>query len=139
LSRTGPTAVVMGDWSRMLGVQTYHVDSLRLNLDQSRWRLAAPANIATDTSGGWRVDSLVLRNQDSASISFVANVPQSGAAFAALRAKGIPLTYVKTLAQISDSLSGMLSFGVTATGTKMQPTIQATALASSIYWAGLGI
>lgn len=139
LSRTGPTGVVVGNWSRIGALETFHLDSVQMNLDKSRWRLAAPTTIALDTTGGWRVDSLVLRNSDTATISLVANVPQTGAAFARLSAQGVPLGDVRTLAQISDSLSGVLNVGVTVGGTKMQPRIQATALASSIRWAGLGI
>src|SRR6185503_17863067 len=139
LSRTGPTAVASGLWSRGAGVQTFRFDTAALNVAPSVWRLAAPATVSRDTAGGWRVDSLLLRNQDSGFVALAANVPDSGAAMARLRAQGIPLRDVRTLAQIKDSLSGVLGFSVDAAGTKLRPQINADVHLASVRWAGVGL
>jgi translocation and assembly module TamB len=138
LSRTGPTATVAGAWARNGAVQTYRLDSIGLAL-QSRWHLAAPATIALDTAGGWRIDGLSLQNTTGALVTIAGNVPEVGPAQARLDAAGIPLSDVRMLAQLKDSLNGIANLSVVATGTKLRPEIHATANVSQIRWAGLPI
>jgi autotransporter translocation and assembly factor TamB len=109
-----------------------------MGIGQSRWRLASAGRIAID-SNAIRVDSILLRNQDSAFVSIVANVPAAGPALARLQATAVPLTDVGVLAQLSDTLYGRADISVTATGTKQQPVIDATTTLSAIRWSGIDI
>jgi translocation and assembly module TamB len=138
LSRTGPTAAVAGNWTRTGALQTVRLDSMALALE-TRWNLAAPATISLDTAGGWRIDSLRLRNTTGASIALAGDVPEYGAAYARLNAAAIPLSDVKMLTQLKDSLSGVANLDISATGTKLHPQIHLNANVAQIRWAGLPI
>jgi translocation and assembly module TamB len=140
LSRNGPTAAVIGRWTRAdsSGVQTVNVDSLGLTVAQSTWHLAQPTRITFD-SVSTRLDSLVLRRGDSASVTLLANVPNVGPAIAQLRAVGIPLRDVGTIAQLQDTLSGVASLSATVTGTRTAPVIDANAELAGIEWGNVNV
>ena len=114
LARNGPTAAVAGSVSSpsglktMLagGLKTILLDSLRLGVGESRWRLASPARFTVD-SARTTLDSLVLRNADSAFIALSGDVPDVGPAVARLNASRIPLRDVGTLLQLSDTVGGV--------------------------------
>lgn len=123
-SRNGPTAVAGGRWADSAAVQVIFVDSLQLAVGEDRWRLTSPARVRIDSSA-IRVDSLLIRNSDSAFVAIMADVPAAGAAFAQLQARWIPLVDVGTIAQLSNPLHGVAGASIVATGTKMQPVISA--------------
>jgi translocation and assembly module TamB len=109
------------------------VDSLRLAVGDDRWRLTSPARVVVDSSR-IRVDSLLIRNSDSAFVAIMANVPQAGAAFAQLQARAIPLADAGTIAQLGDTLRGTANLSIVATGTKLQPVINARTRLAGIQW-----
>jgi hypothetical protein len=133
LSRNGPTAVTGGRWTDSASTQVVLVDSLRLAVGDDRWRLTSPARVVVDSSR-IRVDSLLIRNSDSAFIAIMANVPQAGAAFAQLQARAIPLADAGTIAQLGDTLRGTANLSIVATGTKLQPVINARTRLAGIQW-----
>lgn len=135
-SKNGLAAKGGGVWIDSAAVQTIVVDSAALTVGTSPWRLVSPARVTIDSTAT-RVDSLLVRIQDSGFVSFVANAPATGPAFARLRAASVPLRDVGVLAQLTDTISGLASLDVTATGTKAHPVIGASGMLSSVKWAGL--
>jgi translocation and assembly module TamB len=144
LSRNGPTAALAGRWRHeggaggAGGAQIVDLDSLGLTVAQSTWHLAQPTQLTFDTAAT-RLDSLVLRSGDSASVMLLANVPNVGPAFAQLRALGIPLRDVGTIAQLEDTLSGTANLAATITGTKAAPNIEARAELGGIEWGNVKV
>jgi len=102
------------------------VDSLHVAIGNDDWTLAGPARFTRD-SAGFAIDTLLLRNRDSALVSFAASVPTVGAAFARLRASRLPLREIGLAAQLTDSVSGIADFSLLATGSRLQPEITANA------------
>ncbi|HEY9229053.1 MAG TPA: translocation/assembly module TamB domain-containing protein [Gemmatimonadaceae bacterium] len=139
LSSNGPRAATTGRWEKSGTDNLVFVDSLGLTIADSRWRLQAPTRVALDSSGGVRIDSLVLRNRDSAFVAVIADVPTVGAAFARLRMSRIPLADIGFLAQLRDSVSGLGDAMVSVTGTKMNPQITARADLNSVQWRKVGV
>ena len=133
LSRNGPTAVAGGRWTDSAATQFVFVDSLRLAVGDDRWRLTAPARVVID-SNAVRMDSLLIRNLDSAFIALAANVPSAGPAFAQMQARGIPLAEVRTIAQLSDTLVGTANMSVVATGTRERPVISGNLRVNSLQY-----
>lgn len=134
-TRNGAMAIA-GRWTQTGTSNDVRLDTLGLAIDDSRWRLAGPARITFD-SAATRVDSLLLRNMDSATVSLAANIPAAGPAFAQLRARAIPLKDVGNLTQVNDALSGLADVTVSATGTKLHPIIDAQAGLTSVTWRKL--
>ncbi|HEY4306449.1 MAG TPA: translocation/assembly module TamB domain-containing protein [Gemmatimonadaceae bacterium] len=130
-SHNGPTAMTGGTWTDSGATQLITLDSLRLEIADSRWGLTSPARIVID-SNATRVDSMLIHNLDSGFVSIIASVPAVGNAFAQLRAHAIPLADVGVVAQLSTSLRGSADLSVTATGTRAQPMISGTAKVSAI-------
>jgi translocation and assembly module TamB len=139
LSTNGPGASAAGLWTSDSTAQVVEVDSLGLAIGDGRWHLANPARLAMRRDGGMTLDSLLLRNLDTAFIALAAHVPTEGAATADLRASHIPLRDLGTLAQLSDTIAGVVNFTASATGTKANPRILANALLSSIRWKGVDV
>lgn len=137
LLSNGPTATARGSWQKSNGSGTVFVDSLALAVADARWRLDHPVRIALDSTGGVRVDSAVLRNLDSATVSLVADFPSVGPAFARLRASKVPLADLGLLAQLPDSIRGQANATISVAGTKADPEIAANANLSAIEWQGL--
>jgi translocation and assembly module TamB len=131
VSHNGPTATTGGTWTDSAARQQINLDSLRLAIGDSRWALSSPARIVID-SNATRVDSLLIHNLDSGFVSIMASVPGAGNAFAQLRAHAVPLKDVGVIAQLSDSLQGTADLALTATGTRAQPVISATAKLSAL-------
>ncbi len=138
MSHGGLTAAGGGRWADSAATQSIVLDSLGLAVGESRWRLASPARIVID-SAATRIDSLLVRNRDSAFVSIVANVPEIGPAVARLRGSAVPLTDVGIIAQLSDTLHGAANFDVTATGTKQRPAIDASIDLERVQWSGVDI
>ncbi|MEO7085272.1 MAG: translocation/assembly module TamB domain-containing protein [Gemmatimonadaceae bacterium] len=138
-SQNGPSAAVAGGWTKNAsGSQTVVVDSLGLAIGDARWHLTAPATATVDSTGS-RVDSLVLRNRDSASIAISANIPNAGAAAGLIRASKLPLKDLGVLAQLTDTLTGVADVNATISGTKAIPQLVADATLSSVKWRGVDI
>src|SRR5215831_13780472 len=121
-SHNGPTATASGTWSTHTGADSVLVDAMQLGIGGDRWRLAGPSRFIRD-SAGFAIDTLMLRNRDSAFVAFAAKVPNAGPAFARLRARHIALGELGVVEQLADSLTGVLDLTVSATGTKLAPVI----------------
>ncbi len=138
LSANGPTLATVGTWSSAAGAQNVVVDSLGLTVGDARWHLAAPARFTRD-SISTRLDSLVLRNRDTASIALMANIPGSGSVFGQLRGSRVPLLDLSRLAQLHDSLTGVADIAASVNGTKSSPRIAMNAALSAIKWKDVAI
>jgi translocation and assembly module TamB len=122
-SRNGPSATASGVWTTSeSGTDSVSVDGMQVAIGDDRWRLAAPSRVTRDSTR-FTLDSLMLRNRDSAFVAFVASVPAAGPASARLRAKYVPLNELGIIEQLADSVNGVLDLTVSATGTKRAPVI----------------
>jgi translocation and assembly module TamB len=137
-SRNGLTALAHGVWNSTPGVDSVTVDSLQLAIGNDRWRLISPANVRRDSTR-LTIDSLLLRNQDSASVAFTANVPDTGRALARLRATNVSLREIGLVEQFTDSLTGLANFSVSANGTKLAPEIIADATLTGMRLRGVDV
>ncbi|MGH7616410.1 MAG: hypothetical protein ACREPM_04210, partial [Gemmatimonadaceae bacterium] len=137
-SSNGPAATAAGVWNTTSGVDSVRFDDLRLAIGNDRWSLTAPSRLRRDSTG-FTIDSLLLRNRDSSSIAFVANVPNTGPAFTRLRATNVGLQEFGLVEQFTDSLTGLLNLTVAATGTKLAPDIAADASLSGVTLRGVDI
>ncbi len=138
-AQRGPLAVASGGrWNVAGPSRVIELDSLGMSVGADRWRLTGPAHLAID-SIGVRLDSLVLRNLDTASIAVVGSVPESGDVVGRISAAHVPLKDIGTIVQDSSTLSGVVDANATVSGTKLQPRIVADAIARSISWSGVDI
>ena len=138
VSRTGPTASATGTWASTNGLNEVMLAKLGFGIGSSEWSLAGPSRLTLD-SASVRVDSLMLRNRDSASIALSGYVPNVSAASATVRATHVPLRDIATLAQLHDSVSGLADLNLTVAGTKNAPQLTGNATLSSIKWGGIDI
>lgn len=138
-SRNGPLAAVLGSWARAGGDQVVLVDSLGLTVGDDKWQLAEAARLTLDSTSGVRLDSMIFRNRDSATVMLAADVPAVGPAFARLRATNVPLTDLGILEQFTDTIRGKLDATVDVTGTKQNPEITGNARLSSVLWRAVTI
>ena len=137
-SRNGPTATATGDWVSVNGANEVSLASLGLGIGGSLWTLANPTRVTIDSTA-IRLDSLLLRNRDSATVLVRGFVPDSGASVGEIRASHIPLRDLSVLAQLHDSLSGLADLNVLVSGTKLAPLINGDATLSSIKWGGIDV
>lgn len=138
-ARRGPLTVASGGQWNVLGQsRVLQIDSLGMVVGADRWALAAPAHLAMD-SIGMRLDSLVLHNRDTASITVAGSVPDSGAVVGRISASHVPLKDVGTIVQDSATMAGVVDANGVVSGTKAQPRIVADALARAINWSGVDI
>jgi translocation and assembly module TamB len=98
------------------------IDSLGLAVRENRWELSQPAMLAV-SPGSFTLDTLHLRGNDGAALSFAATLPDSGAARAALRADAFPLSDLGALLQMPIPLSGRAALVAALTGTRDAPAI----------------
>ena len=115
------------------------VDSLAATIGESQGRMASRATIAVDTAGGIRVDSLVLRNRDSALVVVTGDVPTVGAVYGRVRALNVPLRDVGILARLRDTLSGVGALDLSVAGTKVDPRVQIAANVANANWSGVDV
>src|SRR5262249_53837530 len=130
-SRNGPAAVASGVWNRGSGTDSVTVEGLQVAIGDDRWLISRPSHVIRD-SAGFAVDSIMLRNRDSAFVTFAARVPNTGQASARLRARYVPMSEVGVVEQLADSLSGLLDLTLSATGTKLAPVIVGDASVTSV-------
>ena len=115
------------------------VDSLAATIGESQWRMTSRSTIAVDTAGGIRVDSLVLRNRDSALVVVTGDVPTVGAVYGKVRAVNVPLRDVGILARLRDTLSGVGGIDLAVAGTKADPRVQVAANVANANWSGVDV
>lgn len=138
-AKRGPLNVASGGrWNLAGQSRLVQLDSLGMDVGSDRWHLAGPAHLAIDSSG-LRLDSLVLRNRDTAAVTIVGEVPDSGNVIGRINASHVPLRDLGTIVQDSATMSGVVDANAVVTGTKLQPTIVADALARGINWSGVDI
>jgi translocation and assembly module TamB len=138
LSHNGPEASAAGAWSSFGGTQSVLLDSLGIAVGDSRWHLSGPSHLSFDSST-IAVDSLVLRNRDTAFVALTARIPNSGAAFGQISASYFPLRDFGMFAQLTDTLNGYADFIAAVTGTKAAPQISANVALSGIKWRGVDV
>lgn len=132
-------ASAMGRVASVGGERVAVVDSLAATVGESQWRMTSRSTIALDTAGGIRVDSLVLRNRDSALVVATGDVPTVGAVYGKVHAVNVPLRDVGILARLRDTLSGVGAIDLSVSGTKASPTVIAEAGISSANWSGVDV
>ncbi|HKS06411.1 MAG TPA: translocation/assembly module TamB domain-containing protein [Gemmatimonadaceae bacterium] len=98
------------------------IDSLGLSVRENRWELARPATFAV-SPGSFTLDTLHLRGNEGAALTFAATLPNSGAASAALQADAFPLSDLGALLQMPIPLSGRAALVAGLTGTRDAPAI----------------
>lgn len=139
LSQSGPNVATGGTWTSVAGAKSFLIDSLGMAIGASRWRLDRPANLSIDSTGGMRLDSLMLRNRDSAFVAASWNIPVAGPAAAQLSASRIPLIDVGRILQLSDTIGGVADLRASATGTKLEPEIIASAELDAVKFRSVDI
>jgi len=135
----GSVISTFGSWVESGANRLVVVDSLGLSIGAGRWQLARPTRIAFDSAGGVRVDSLLLRNRESAVVAFAADVPAWGSATAQLHASNVPMLDLGILTQIGDTLGGLANVNVTVTGTKANPAVDLRANLESLLLGAVSI
>lgn len=130
-SRNGPLGVASGTWGMGNGGWDVALASLDLVVGKDEWRLAGPARVARD-SIGMRLDSLVLRNRDTAVIALSGNIPDSGSVVGRLRAAGLPLGDVGVLEQFTDTIAGTGRLAADLAGTRARPQLTAAAAVAGL-------
>lgn len=113
------------------GLELVHLDSLSVDAGRDLWRLASPADLRMDSTR-IHLDSLLLRNRDSASIRLAGDVPATGAASATLIARGVPLADVGIIGQFRVPLAGVGDADVVLSGTRTAPRVVLNATARDV-------
>ncbi|HET7372123.1 MAG TPA: translocation/assembly module TamB domain-containing protein [Gemmatimonadaceae bacterium] len=136
LSHSGPTVSAGGIWNRDADSNAVLLETANLSTSAGTWRLAAPAHVVRDKAG-IRIDSLLVRNGDSAVVTLSANVPDTGAASLRLRGSRLPLQDFALAAQLVDSVGGIGDVDVFVTGTKLRPLLTGNALITGVKRNGV--
>jgi len=121
-SRNGPLVVAGGTWSLLKNAWDVGLTSLDLVVGRDEWTLAGPAHLQRDSLGS-RLDSLVVKNRDTAVVAFGGDIPLAGAVSGRLRATNLPLDDIGVLEQLTDSISGLGDVNATLTGTRDHPVL----------------
>ncbi len=135
-SHNGPLVVAGGILSGSRNAWALGLTSLDLVVGKDEWNLAGPVRFERDTAGT-RLDSLVLKNRDSAVVAMSGDVPNSGNVVGQLRATNLPLTDVGVLEQFIDSISGLGRLDATLSGTGDHPILAFDASASGLQRLGV--
>ncbi len=130
-SHNGPIAVAGGTWSLLNSAWAVGLTSLDLVVGKDEWKLAGQTHLQRD-SLGTRLDSLVLKNRDSAVVALSGNVPNTGRVAGRVRATNLPLGDVGVLEQFADSIAGLGRVDATLSGTRDHPILD-----GSVSIAGL--
>lgn len=125
-SHNGPLVVAGGTWSLLKDAWDVGLTSLDLVVGRDEWQLAGPAHVQRDSLGS-RLDSLVLKNRDTAVVAIGGDVPVAGPVSGRFRATNLPLDDIGVLEQLSDSLAGLGDINATLTGTRDHPVLTAEA------------
>src|SRR5205814_7241588 len=101
----GPKGTAIGRGGYTAASRWVRLESGAFEVNGHDWHLARPASLRIDSTTT-RLDSLVLRNADSAMIAFDVMAPDTGLAYGTLRARAVPLADVGVALQLRDPLSG---------------------------------
>jgi translocation and assembly module TamB len=104
------------------------LDSLRLDVGDSRWRLALPTTIVAARTGV-TIDSLELVGGDRGRILVVATLPDSAGMRGLARVEGLSLADLSKVLQMRIPLAGSATAVVTLGGTRISPTLDFEMLA----------
>jgi translocation and assembly module TamB len=121
-SHNGPLGVAGGTWSLLTNSWAVGLTSLALVVGKDEWRLAGPARLERDSLGA-RLDSLVLRNRDTAVVAVSGDVPNVGNVTGHVRAANLPLDDIGVIEQFADSLGGVARVDATLAGTRDHPIL----------------
>ncbi len=135
-SHNGPLVVAGGDWSGSKRSWAVGLTSLDLVVGKDEWNLAGPVRLERD-SVGTRLDSLVLKNRDSAVVAVSGNVPNAGNVSGQLRATNLPLVDVGVLEQFADSISGLGRIDASLGGTRDHPIVTSVASIGGLQRLGV--
>ncbi|MBC8088424.1 MAG: translocation/assembly module TamB domain-containing protein [Phycisphaerae bacterium] len=106
------------------------VDTLGLRVDSANtnrgFHLVAPARLTLGEKGAMRLDSLVLAHSDTGVLSLRGTIDSAGALNGIFGLDRISLADIGLLAQMPAVRSGRLSATANASGTREQPSIDAT-------------
>src|SRR5262249_6889364 len=95
-SHNGPLVVAGGTWSLLKNAWDLGLTSLDLVVGKDEWQLAGPVHVQHDSLGE-RLDSLVLKNRDTAVVALGGDIPLTGGASGRLRATNLPLADIGVL------------------------------------------
>lgn len=96
------------------------LDSLGVQTAQNRWRLESPARFVVD-SGGFAVDSLVLRADATSVVRLGGESPRPLGQGLVASARGVPLTDLAELLQLDGETEGRLDLEAVLAGTRAAP------------------
>lgn len=121
-SHNGPLVVAGGTWALLKNAWDVGLTSLDLVVGKDEWKLAGPVHVQRDSLGS-RLDSLVLKNRDSAVVALGGDVPLTGAVSGRFRATNLPLDDIGVLEQLADSIAGLGDLNATLAGTHDHPLV----------------
>jgi translocation and assembly module TamB len=124
-----------GDYSAFGDSVDVRLDTLALQIGESRWGLLLPTHVRSNASG-LTVDTLLL-GSGKARLAGFAQLPATAPVRAHFRADALPLADVGKLAQLSTSLAGRLGLDLDVTGTRGAPVIELAGAADSLVVGGL--
>ncbi len=114
---------IRGDFTRVADVLSVHMDSVRFNYGEARWRNERPAFLVSDDRG-LRLDSLVVRSNQQGLFMLNADVPVEGEVSAFLRVERFPAGEVASFATSSKTkYAGLLTGETKLSGTRLAPHI----------------
>jgi translocation and assembly module TamB len=135
-SRNGPLGVAGGTWTLLKNAWSVGLTSLDLVVGKDEWRLAGPTLLQRD-SVGTRLDSLVLRNRDTALVAVSGDVPNTGSVSGRARAVNLPLVDIGVVDQFADSVAGLGRLDATLTGTRDHPILTGEAQITGLQRNGV--
>jgi len=135
-SHNGPLGVAGGTWTLLKNAWSLGLTSLDMVVGKDEWRLAGPALLQRD-SVGTRLDSLILRNRDTASVALSGDVPNAGNVNGRVRAVNLPLDDIGVIEQFADSVGGLGRVDATLGGTREHPTLTGEAQISGLRHNGV--
>ena len=135
-SHNGPLGVAGGTWNLLKNSWTVGLTSLALVVGKDEWRLAGPARLERD-SMGTRLDSLILRNRDTAVVAMSGDVPTTGNVTGRIRATNLPLDDIGVIEQFADSVAGLGRVDATLSGTRDHPILTGEAQITGLQRNGV--
>ena len=125
-SDTGPRGLASLGFARDSSATRLSVDTVTARLGERTWSLVSPAMIVLQPSG-IAVDSIVVGNGIGGTVALRGALPQREPVNVVLRVDSLPLADVGILAQARSQLGGVLDLNLLVSGTREQPTINASA------------
>jgi translocation and assembly module TamB len=116
---------IAGDTSRL------QLDSLALSLASTRWSLRQPVHVVQSPAGLY-ADTVVLTDATGARLVGSVRVPATAPVHIHFRGDSLPLADLAHVARLPTAIAGRLDFDVDVAGTKLAPTMAATARARDL-------